>query len=247
MKTKQLIIDNPKYLKIILLIKQNKNYNEVLSRELEIKPSSTYEHLKYLERQGFIISKPEEERFNKTIYSVNYEKIIEEFILYLRAMFEKTMKDNLSLSDEDFLNKFEQETSNNDIFNTKNYLNNPYLLSFFKELLSMSVNVGTKSTLKELFSEIINKDVFFSASIIADDKQDKNCEAVLNIYNIIQIIRTKMTSIPLASAVAEMLYNISKNNNDETKFKKLQDYLNTSDEFNLSIGNFLEETIKKHI
>lgn len=239
------VIDSMPYSELIFIVSSGKNYPLSIAEARGKKDSSpTAKQLNQLVERGFLVSQ-KEKFLNKTIYSVDYEKIVEEFIVYLRGLLEKTINDNLSISDDNFADNLKQELINNETLNTKNYSKNPYLLSFFRELLSISVKVGIKTTLKELFSEIINRDVFSTVPLIADKNQDKDCVAVLRVYDIVKVIRTKMTSIPLASSVAVMLYNISKNNKDETKLKELQEYLKTSEDFSVSIGSFLEEMINK--
>src|SRR3989344_65553 len=84
MKVKIPYLKNKIYCNIIYKIILEKEITASdLARELKKKQPVMYRQLKDLENEGFLISK-RGDKLNKRLYSVNSEKLIHEFILYLR-------------------------------------------------------------------------------------------------------------------------------------------------------------------
>lgn len=91
------IIESIPFSQTIFLIASGKNYAQIISQERKIAPSPAVKQLKQLEKAGFIVSK-KEKLLNKTIYSVNWSRIVKAFI----ELVEKRKKNY-----EPFLEKYE--------------------------------------------------------------------------------------------------------------------------------------------
>lgn len=104
------IIESIPFSQTIFLIASGKNYAQIISQERKIAPSPAVKQLKQLEKAGFIVSK-KEKLLNKTIYSVNWSRIVKAFI----ELVEKRKEDYV-----DFIKKYEAQT--NDFAFTERYV-----------------------------------------------------------------------------------------------------------------------------
>lgn len=126
MRKKEKIIDSNRYSLILFKISQGKNYNQILSEELSIKPNALIEHLKYLEDRKFLITTRQKE-YNKKIYRINWEKINDEFIKYILS---KSKDPKFTIS--------------------KKYAQNKYLSLFFEKLF-INYDQTRSKTIKGFF------------------------------------------------------------------------------------------------
>src|SRR3989344_9657217 len=81
MKTKENILIAKRYFEILNKINLGYNYNETLSKELNLRPNALIHHLKRLKSDKYLHSNFEKKN-NKKIYSINWEKIIEDFYYF---------------------------------------------------------------------------------------------------------------------------------------------------------------------
>lgn len=136
------ILNSETYAQVIFLISRGVNYNQEISNILKTKPPTTLEKLNILEKNKFL--KTERiKQLNKKIYSINWVKIIDDFLKFL-----KTQKQNI-LSEvekvhgkEKSLEWFEQQLrpydySTYDLLDNKEFIentkNNEYLKIYFRE------------------------------------------------------------------------------------------------------------------
>ncbi len=130
MKKRKPVVINPQDFRIITLIFEGKNYNEILAKELNIKPSSLFEQLKYLEEKKFIISE-RKKKHNKKTYSINFKRIGEEFAQDIKNSFLQELKLPVAI----YLPKEEIKKSKNKINDLSRELKNNQFLPHFIETL----------------------------------------------------------------------------------------------------------------
>jgi hypothetical protein len=116
-----------KILKQIISNNEEDNYPTNLSRSINMDRAYIHKKLTELSKKKYLNKPRKIQISNKTIFSVNINKIIEEFFNYLKS---KNSKLNIK----------------------KSYYTNPYLIKFFKEL----IKVSEINTLEELFEKIRN-------------------------------------------------------------------------------------------
>jgi len=85
MRVKEKIIESERYSAILFNIATGVNYNEILSKELKTEPNALIQHLKRLKKEHFIIGK-KGGKFNKNIYSINWDKVKEELFEYIKSI-----------------------------------------------------------------------------------------------------------------------------------------------------------------
>ena len=160
------VIESLPYSSIILLVSSGKNYADVIAEATKKDSSTIARQLRDLidkkNNKNFLISLKESEgktlQHNKTIYSVNYEKIIEEFISHIRELLEEANKEHKEL--EKYQTEIEKKIEDINFSNTKEYTQNKYLLEFFRVAISSYEGIKTTFTLKDLFNDMINNNVF---------------------------------------------------------------------------------------
>jgi DNA-binding PadR family transcriptional regulator len=172
MKKRVPVVANERDFEILLFIFQNKNYNEILAKELNVKPSSIFEQLKYLEKEKFIISKREKKQFNRNIYSVNFKRIAEEFVNDL----ELSIREDYKSPVPNYLNnpsnwKEKSERINKELIKMKN---NPILLNHFRTFFLVKFIADLKLSLK--LSEEELKELLASSIPDLEIKDPKNLE-----------------------------------------------------------------------
>jgi len=96
------VIDSVPFSQIIFLISSGINYPQAISKSRKTDPSATIKQITTLKKQGFLFSK-KEKLLNKTIYSLNKEKISETFIQYMN---DKKQNNGFNLSNKYSQNKY---------------------------------------------------------------------------------------------------------------------------------------------
>jgi hypothetical protein len=120
------VIDSLPYSQLIFLVASGKNYALSIAEARGKKDSSpTAKQLKQLKEKGFLKSR-KEPRLNKTIYSVNWEKIIKEFIKALQEHKEDVLKQ------DEFLRTNLKEAFKKS-FNYLDYLENKEFIKSIKQ------------------------------------------------------------------------------------------------------------------
>jgi hypothetical protein len=148
------IIDSTPYSSIVFLIASETNYPEAISKARGTDSSSTVKQLETLKREQFLNEPTKEKLLNKTIYSINWERVIEEFIKYIKDSVdyviseEKRIGLNLNLlyvgyekrvellKQKDFQDKLKQ---------------NKYLLKFFQSYYSKIGELKESWSIKATF------------------------------------------------------------------------------------------------
>jgi len=163
------MIESPSLSQILFLIANGKNYAQKIAEIKGIKPSPVIRQLNKLKK--FLNSK-NEPLLNKTIYSIRWDKIAEEF--YLFHFPEKCKRGTTALNLNEIENKkwFEDPMS---FPSAEKMKDNLYLQNFLKaifESIDDNKDDGFNiDTLKELFSAIPN--IFISIILSADEKEEK--------------------------------------------------------------------------
>lgn len=90
------ILESIPYSNIIFLISLGINYPEAISKARKTNSSSTVKQLAVLRKTGFLNEPKKEKLLNKTRYSVNFDKILEEYLSFCLDTYEN---DELNFSD----------------------------------------------------------------------------------------------------------------------------------------------------
>tara|TARA_Y100000310_G_C20471582_1_gene710326 strand:- start:209 stop:931 length:723 start_codon:yes stop_codon:yes gene_type:complete len=222
MKIKKPIIENTRDFEILMLIKERINYNEALAKKLKIKPSTIIDQLKYLEKRKYIISK-REKRFNRKIYSLNYNKFIEDLLLEIRGYILGTLSSkevsSLKLSSKEITKIMEDNISKASVYTNK-LLENKALKGIFMLISIKDMKIDNITTLGELYRNIVFGLYYIKITDVNEKGIDKN-----------RLINLKKTF----KDIPEVIDKIEKLNNVWDKYK-----LNKSVEF-----NFLKNLIVK--
>jgi hypothetical protein len=162
------VIESVPYSELIFLIASGKNYALEIAEARGKKDSSpTAKQLKQIEKRGFLKSH-KEKLLNKTIYSVNWEKIGEEFIEFLKnekkLYLDKDNKINREFLDFNFSdsigNRKEVKIAPDfkiDLFNKK-YFRNSYLIKFLQSIFGRIYKndlIKLNITIKDIFNEYV--------------------------------------------------------------------------------------------
>lgn len=185
-KTRKPVIDNPVYSEIILRLRDEEVYVSKFCEEFvndnfiftgkgderrSHKPQSLLSRqMDYLEKQGYLISRSEEQgkRFenNKRLFRVNFERIIDDYIDFLIEKNDEHVekKKRVAIEKEDIENlKFAVERRD-DIRSSdfrQKAKKNPYIKLLFKDVIVDHVHASMidlrTSTLREVFEHIIGQ------------------------------------------------------------------------------------------
>lgn len=154
------IIESIPFSQTIFLIASGKNYAQIISQERKIAPSPAVKQLKQLEKAGFIVSK-KEKLLNKTIYSVNWSRIVKAFMDYTikRAENYSGFLDNFA--DKKGVFGYKQEYFQGldfTLLNEKRLLKNTYLNNAIKTLFTYTYESRTDMnfSISFLFENILN-------------------------------------------------------------------------------------------
>jgi len=188
------IINSEAHARILFLIAQEKNYNQIISSELKTTPPATLEKIDILEKNKFITS-TRLKRLNKKIYSVSYNKIINEFINFLKQqkqiIFSEIEKTHGKKEGLEWLKKnlLPYDFSNYDLLENKVFTEqikeNAYLHEYFKEVFKEISQQNLKLTLldffkfllmRELFIEVLDDMRYFMARLQDRKKEYNNFE-----------------------------------------------------------------------
>src|SRR3972149_1380562 len=133
------IIESTPYSNIIFLIASGTNYPEAISKARKTDSSSTVKQLETLKKAKFLYEPKKEKLLNKTIYSVNWKKIIEEFVKYLRVNVDYVCSENdrLGMNLKNLIKGFEERVKQARDKNFENALKeNKLLYGFFEQYYS---------------------------------------------------------------------------------------------------------------
>lgn len=161
-------LDNPIYSSFIFAISSEINYPKAISDHLKRNAGNVWNQLNYLYKNNFIsfviVGDEKVFPFEKKIYSINWGKIIEEFIKKIK---EKTdiLKEYENKNDNSIAKKYFSITSKqlNVIDNLENIeyckrlQTNSYLLYFLKSFFSEMSNLNNNTeTISNIFDYLIN-------------------------------------------------------------------------------------------
>jgi hypothetical protein len=177
MRRKEEVIESERYSQILFAIAgKSKNYNQAISKTLNIKPNALIEHLKYLEKNKYTI--PSREKiFNRKLYFINWEKINEEFFDFLKKeVIEeyKNYKKVFPKADLEFCPITEAyefmtgQTGEFKFFTKENIIKSEILKRIFKKSFEIYSVYDVKPTLKKVFQQII---ITFSNKIFSDNER----------------------------------------------------------------------------
>ena len=139
------IFESKALCRLLLLVSRGINYAQAISKETGNKPSPIVKQLKILEKTGYLNKPKKEKLLNKSIYSVNYKKILDEFIeYYIGSLVTHYDNQEFPVIKKELSPKIEE---------IRKYLlsikDNEILISAIDELLSFSIK--EKSSKEKLF------------------------------------------------------------------------------------------------
>jgi len=94
------IIESVPYSQIVFLIASGINYPEAISKARQTDSSSTVKQLDTLRKSKFLQEPKKEKLLNKTVYSVNWNKISNNFIDYVFNKFERSYNEIIRTEEE---------------------------------------------------------------------------------------------------------------------------------------------------
>lgn len=132
------VIDSLPYSHIVFLVANGDNYAQVISEKRGTAPSPTVKQLKFLEKEKYLKSS-KEKLLNKTIYEVNWQKIIDDFLSYINQNVDYVCSENdrLGLNLKNAIKGFDERISQSRDKSFQNNLKkNKYLQLFLKNYYS---------------------------------------------------------------------------------------------------------------
>ena len=176
MKIKKPIIENARDFEILMLIKEEINYNEILAKKLKIKPSTIIEQLKHLEEHKYITSK-REKRFNRKMYSLNYDKFVEDLLLQIRGYILGTLSakevSSLKLTHKEIKKIMDENISKTSIYTNK-LLRNKELKELFINSSVNDIKIDNITILADLYRDLVFTLSFIKITEGNEKNIDKN-------------------------------------------------------------------------
>ncbi|MBI4158890.1 hypothetical protein HY500_01375 [Candidatus Woesearchaeota archaeon] len=191
------IIESKALCRLLLLVSRGINYAQVISKETGNKPSPVVKQLKILEKTGYLNKPKKEKLLNKSVYSINYEKICDEFIeYYIRAL----------------VNHY-GDINNNQGFHSLKKMLHPKIEKIKKYFLSIKNNKILLDTLKKSLSSYEPNDtkkttlerVFFFVFCYIDDIAERKVK-IENSKDLAELIKLSNMSKNLKKEYSKEFY-----------------------------------------
>lgn len=169
MRVKLKILESNVYAKVFFLIAKDVNYNQAIYKEINSKPTTTIEYLKRLVNKKYLNFEIEQKN-NKKVYSINYSKLIQEFINFLIQQkhnilteIEKVKGKEKSLEwFEHHLRPYDYSTYN--LLENKEFIentkNSEYLKIYFREAFKEIGNQKLDISLIDFFRFLLMRELF---------------------------------------------------------------------------------------
>lgn len=175
------ILESIPYSNIIFLISSGINYPEAISKARKTNSSSTVKQLAVLRKEGFLNEPKKEKLLNKTRYSVNFDKILEEYLSYCFDIYESKeikMENNFKKSSSipnDNVKKISLVKNDKLIFSKYEMteITNNEHLRFLIKSFCMTEPLTRDSTLSSIF-ERINSLILNNKEILAKLESQNN-------------------------------------------------------------------------
>jgi len=210
--------ENDTYSKLIFLIASGNNYNQKISEYSDKDPSLIFGQLKRLKDKKYIIGK-REKYLNKKIYSVNWQKINNEFIEHLRKFKKRLLKQNAEANSnipQIYGEKF--KPLDNKIF-LERIKNNKYLTKCFETYFIKLFEKETKYkyNIEDIFNYFIlfGDDMLIKIESFLHIKEEK-CKKELNDFiDLIKTFKPLQMDLPLQITLNECTEKILKDLENE--------------------------------
>ncbi|MFA5992778.1 MAG: hypothetical protein WC796_03665 [Candidatus Pacearchaeota archaeon] len=202
------IPDNSLYSQMLFSIIAGNNYPQKIAEVIGKEPSNVSRQVQLLKRKGYVNSKKYGNKnkfpFEKTIYEVKWEKIIELFLDRIKFKIELNRKASKSavsptLSKEIMPNILEIEG----LYGTRDFVDsiksNKYLIKYFELLFSELHKIDKTRTLNDVFDYIIVFGLFDCKEVINDNKSVKDLERLSFLIN----FGAKNPSLRLSTEIAK--------------------------------------------
>jgi len=152
------VIDNNLYSSLLFSVSNGNNYPKKIAESLNRDFGNVSRQLKLLEKKRFVFSKLEGDKktfpFEKRVYSVNWKKIIEEFVKYLRHNVDYVCSENarLGMNLDKVMRGFNERVAQARDKNFENSLKeNKLLYAFFETYYSTIGNLKESWTISSTF------------------------------------------------------------------------------------------------
>lgn len=238
------IIHSVPYSKIIFIVASGENYPEYVSKILKKDYSTIGKQMRQLHAKEYLISLKEEGgkklQYNKTLYAVNLNKIIENIFDILNERLKRLSKDKAT--NKDTFDEVEISESLR-YLNKKSYIesikNNSYLKKILKEYLGFGFHFGEVSL--RIALESLLKNLASYGYEITEEKSLLN--AIDHVNNVLEgyyFDKTKMGEFDELSDKLDDSVNLLSNNLSigEKIDKKFKEMINEDEELQ-ELHNFL--------
>lgn len=164
MKKRVPILNNEIFSKILFIINKREIYASQIASELNKTQATTQRQLTFLVKENYLIIKEHpEKKKNIKLFSIDWQKIVEEFLKEVKNARDETLK-QLSEKSKESLKKelqYKQGKDFNIIYEldkkefVNNLKNNKYLLLYLQNFFSKLGEMNSNYTLSQAFSFII--------------------------------------------------------------------------------------------
>ena len=160
-------MENSVYCKILFTINIRGVTAFGLAKELNKKQAVMWRQLKELENKKLLLSK-REKKLNKKIYLINWEKIIEEFVKFLKDARDYTFSEAKRIAGKKGIEALKQDLKTRFVYysylDDKRFIfelkNNPYLIIFFRMLFKEMARMRmTQTKIVDLFGIMLVKEM----------------------------------------------------------------------------------------
>jgi hypothetical protein len=166
MRPKIKVLRSPQLTELLFLINSGYNYAQKIHNKTEKQPSPIVQQLKKINKEGYLNLR-KDPLLNKKIYSINWNKITQEFLDFLKLKIEENKKFLLGQykGDESRLKRIISLAHMNykEIYDKKfqkDILSNPYLISTFNKIFNKLSYKNKKISLFDLFEKLVMEKFF---------------------------------------------------------------------------------------
>jgi len=206
------IIDSLPYSNIIFLVAGGDNYAQIIAEKRGNEPSPTVKQLKFLEKEKYLKSE-KEKLLNKTIYFINWQKILDDFLKYVNQNVDYVCSENerLGLNLKTTIKGFDEiiKQAKDKAFQNS-IKKNKYLQTFFQNYYSEIGRLKENWTITATFDFL---SFFGDLNFIY---QWSSSHEFYNIEKVFYILNQSESSFP------EWLLNEKKPTNEEEEFERFK-------------------------
>jgi hypothetical protein len=163
------ITESLPFSEVILLVASDQNYPQKIAEIRKTKPSAIVKQLDILKRKKFLNNPVKEKLLNKTLYTVNFNKINEEFIEFIKKRLNQSQSLNKNLIPLNI---------NLNVLNDKKVYRNSYLTALFKIVFNRVGLSHEKVSINHLFDIMIKYDLLSKFSLINSASEERAVDKI---------------------------------------------------------------------